>query len=172
MQPTDHMSTAVEYSCGERDKQRGRPHHSGRLLGAFLCQPAAEIIQFTQTAFCGIWYLTIQTLHRCFLLTEMLPLQAKPCRPSPPSCCPFQLKFICFGSRRLVGPLCGLSPWLQAAVQVIGTTGSPQSECTASVGSRTLGPNQSLQSVVEQKRLEVHKNYLYQENLNFNKIIL
>lgn len=25
MQPTDHMSTAVEYSCGEKNKHRGSP---------------------------------------------------------------------------------------------------------------------------------------------------
>lgn len=38
MQPTDHMSTAVEYSCGEKNKHRGSPqkHKVDSLSGTLL----------------------------------------------------------------------------------------------------------------------------------------
>lgn len=38
MQPTDHMSTAVEYSCGEKNKHSGSPqkHKVDSLPGTFL----------------------------------------------------------------------------------------------------------------------------------------
>lgn len=40
MQPTDHMSTAVEYSCGEKNKHSGSPqkHKVDGLPGTFLLE--------------------------------------------------------------------------------------------------------------------------------------
>lgn len=40
MQPTDHMSTAVEYSCGEKKKHSGNPqqHQQDSLLGTALLE--------------------------------------------------------------------------------------------------------------------------------------
>lgn len=37
MQPTDHMSTAVEYSCGEKNKHSGNPqkHQADSLPGRY-----------------------------------------------------------------------------------------------------------------------------------------
>lgn len=88
MQPTDHMSTAVEYSCGEKNKHGGNSQKSSSLPPPPArkekdcgCSPIAfwasavwlkqSLCSTTPATTCGIWWLTSQMLHRCCLLMEI-----------------------------------------------------------------------------------------------------